>query len=110
VSLDTASSAYRMAFGAPVNLFDEPLLRLLELVRNLMVHDAGEIKQKFKDDLERKDLHNHSDCQNIEIGKLFPLDGAMVSRFARCVTDAAASLIKFVDQYLQSLDNKNKLE
>jgi hypothetical protein len=109
ISLSTTSSAYRGAFEAPLNLLDDPQLRLLELVRNLIVHDGGMVKPKFQHDLAEAKLGEHPDCQKAEIGKQFPLDGAMVAKFSKCAIDCGTNLIKFVDQYLQSLDEKNKM-
>ncbi|MGD0464642.1 MAG: hypothetical protein ABSB74_19330 [Tepidisphaeraceae bacterium] len=107
VSLASTSAAYEMAFDTPLALFGDDQLRLLELVRNLIVHDGGTVGQKFIDDLEIAKLTGHRDCAGVVKDKPFPLNGEMTSRFVESATCSGKTLITFVDKYLQQEPLKN---
>jgi hypothetical protein len=107
-SLGSTATAYEAAFGKPLNLFEDDQLRLLEIVRNLIVHDGGKVNDEFMGKTKKANLQNHADCTEAKVGDLLPLNGEMVKRFADCSAKAGTELIRFVDRYLQHLREKIK--
>ncbi len=55
-SLRSTKFAYEKAFGEKIALFDHNGLQVLELVRNLVLHNAGIIDAKFLDSLKERGI------------------------------------------------------
>jgi len=100
-SLESTKWTYRRAFDCPFSMFDDPQLRLLELVRNLSVHNGGIVDQKFLDRLTETGLISHPDCAGIKMEQAFPISGPLTAAFIIAATSAVVALIEFVSKLIK---------
>jgi hypothetical protein len=97
-SLNSTKKAYKRAFGNEISIFNDQQLKLLELVRNLFVHNAGVIDPKFMKDLKESSLLNHPDCTGVELAKPFPLTSEMTVKFIVCSLKSSIALLEFISK------------
>jgi hypothetical protein len=100
-SLKSSRFAYDKAFGAAPALFDVQHLQLLELVRNLILHNAQNVDQKFIDEINEKGLAAMPECANLTPKEPFPLSGETASKFLETAGDCGNALLEFVDSKLK---------
>jgi hypothetical protein len=101
-SLASTNSAYEKAFCKSVTTLDGADLRLLELVRNLIVHGAGVVDDDFIERLKETGLKAHHLCVAVELDKPFPIDAAVVNQFAIASATAGADLLQSVVAFLST--------
>jgi len=73
-------------------LFDSSELRKLNAVRNLFVHKAGIVDQKFI---------KQSAISNAKVGEVFRVSPSEVSKLCLMAIDTLCELVKFVDRWLK---------
>lgn len=95
-SLETTKRAYEKAFSKDLPAMDEPNLKLLELVRNLILHRGGVVDLQFMKDLTTKQLQSHPDCLAAKTGEPFQINPAIATRLVAAAVDAGTSVLKFV--------------
>ena len=100
LTLTSTRIAYEKAFDRAPSAFNDPQLKLLELVRNLIVHNGGKVDQTFKDQLRQCNLERHADCVDVQLGLPYVIDGPLAARFTDAASKGGASLIKFVSNTL----------
>lgn len=98
-SLRTTRFAYDKAFGTSTRVLANPDLRLLELVRNLVLHRAGIVDDTFLKGIGKR-FRNDPDCAQAENGKPFPIDAKVVNRMATAAATVGAGLLEFVANQL----------
>lgn len=99
MSLATTKEAYKKVFGElPAGLLDNPQLRILELVRNLLAHKAGRVDDTFREAI--KDLpHAFGDLAG---KKELDLNGEIARDLSTTAINQGVQLIEFVHGWLQA--------
>lgn len=117
VSLDTVKrmmDTYRDAFWNPLHqksykpcvelnkIFEEfePDLFILERLRNMLVHQGGNIDDVFFEQVRYKNDHGLGTINESDVGNKLPLNGAVVVRYTVCAMNFSRKLLRFVDDWL----------
>lgn len=95
-SLRSTQFAYEKAFDCKVSAFDSDDLKLLELLRNLILHNAGIVDEKFIEDTEKRGLKQHRFCTSIQEKQPFPIDYRVAWGLIQNAVKCGLSLIDFV--------------
>lgn len=95
-SLSSTRFAYEKAFGESLPALEVAELRLLELIRNLVLHRAGTVDDEFLRRLKDSGLDTHPDCTEAAKDKLFPISADIVTRLSRAAVDAGIQLLRFI--------------
>ncbi|HEX5424631.1 MAG TPA: hypothetical protein VFW94_13875 [Candidatus Acidoferrales bacterium] len=96
-SLQTTRAAYERTFGTDVPAFTSPNLRLLELVRNLILHKAGIVDSVFLKALRDKAIKvSHPDLSTLEGGQQLPITRSLAAALIDSAVDSGIAIMEFV--------------
>ena len=99
-SLESTAFAYEKAFGRRFAALDSDDLKLLELVRNLILHRAGIVDPDFIDRIADKGLAAHPFCAAAKPKETFKVNRAVATQLASSAKDAGMSLLNSVCDFL----------
>jgi hypothetical protein len=103
-SKDRIRVAYKVAFPIDntsiLKLTDDSAIDALALIRNLLIHSAGIVDQKFL--TEAGKYQTMRKYRGLKIGATFPLDGAIVRSLVDGIVDNGIELVKAVDGWIRA--------
>lgn len=97
-----AVDAYVKAFGSADGGRVKPILNddaliWINTIRNCLVHDAGVL-----DSQRKKQLRNHPQLRNLNVGDTVPMSGELVSTMISGVIRQGSKLLAFVDEWMEN--------
>jgi hypothetical protein len=93
-SLASTQTAYKDAFGRPLNSLKAPDLHLLALVRNLIVHRGNIVDEQFKEDLAAAQLGSHPNCSDLQEGSPFLITPELASKLVAASVNAGLAILQ----------------
>jgi len=104
ISLSSTRRVYEKTFGETFPpIFKDENLRILELVRNLLAHRAGEIDERFLNEIAPL---KHP-FENLQLRQTLQLDGMIVRDLSLAAITRGRELAIYVDNCLQSATEDN---
>jgi hypothetical protein len=100
-TLENTHTTYRRTFGVAFPMLQTPHLRLLALVRNLIIHNAGRVDRKFLENIKKANLREHLGGAKIELNTPFPLTARMALKLFLTVETCGGRLLALVDSRMK---------
>jgi hypothetical protein len=107
-SLMSIRDVYERTFGTRVEAIESPYLAVLEILRNLIMHNAGVVDKTCIERVKDYGLQQHPICVAFRQGEYFEINASLISTLARKATQASISLIEYVTKYVDKCDVPTK--